>query len=124
MAPPQAVHIIDDDAAVRDSMAVMLETRGFDVATYASGRAFLAQGEVAGCVVTDVQMPDMDGLQLLRAFRARTPDVPVLLVTARSRRALADDAVAQGAQAVIEKPFRPDDLVAMVQAALAGAAPA
>lgn len=124
MAPPQAVHIIDDDAAVRDSMAVMLETRGFDVATYASGRAFLAQGEVAGCVVTDVQMPDMDGLQLLQAFRARTPDVPVLLVTARSRRTLADDAVAQGAQAVIEKPFRPDDLVAMVQAAMAGAAPA
>ncbi len=121
MAPLQAVHIIDDDDAVRDSMAVLLETRGFDVATYASGRAFLAQGEVAGCVVTDVQMPDMDGLQLLRAFRARTPDVPVLLVTARSRRVLADDAVAHGARAVIEKPFRPDDLVALVQAAMADA---
>lgn len=120
MAPPQAVHIIDDDEAVRDSLAILLETRGFEVATYASAQAFLdhAESGVTGCVVTDVQMPEMNGLQLLRAFKARNLHVPVLVVTARSGRALADEAMAQGARAVIEKPFAPDAFVAAVQAAL------
>jgi len=120
MAPPQAVHIIDDDEAVRDSLAILLETRGFEVATYGSAQAFLdhAEAGVTGCVVTDVQMPEMNGLQLLRAFKARNLHVPVLVVTARSGRALADEALAQGARAVIEKPFAPDAFVAAVQAAL------
>jgi len=120
MAPLQAVHIIDDDEAVRDSLAILLETRGFEVATYGSAQAFLdhAESGVTGCVVTDVQMPEMNGLQLLRAFKARNLHVPVLVVTARSGRALADEAMAQGARAVIEKPFAPDAFVAAVQSAL------
>ena len=124
MAPPPAVHIIDDDDAVRDSLAVLLETRGFVVATYATAQAFLdaAEAGVAGCVVTDVQMPEMNGLQLLRAFKARNLHVPVLVVTARSGRALADEAMAQGARALIEKPFSPDAFVEAVQAALDAAA--
>jgi two-component system response regulator FixJ len=120
MAPPPAVHIIDDDEAVRDSLAVLLETRGFAVATYPTAEAFLdtAAAGVAGCVVTDIQMPEMNGLQLLRAFKARNLHVPVLVVTARSGRALADEAMAQGARALIEKPFSPDMFVEAVQAAL------
>jgi len=121
MAPPPAVHIIDDDDAVRDSLAVMLEARGFEVATYATARAFLAhaEGGVTGCVITDVQMPEMNGLQLLRAFKAKNLDVPVLVVTARSGRSLAEEAMAQGARALIEKPFDPDAFVEIVRAALA-----
>ena len=120
MAPPPAVHIIDDDDAVRDSLAILLETRGFDVATYATARAFLEEAErgVGGVVVTDVQMPEMNGLQLLRAFKSRNLDVPVLVVTARSGRALADQATAEGARAVIEKPFAPDAFIDAVHAAL------
>ncbi|OHB28457.1 MAG: hypothetical protein A2790_15690 [Phenylobacterium sp. RIFCSPHIGHO2_01_FULL_69_31] len=123
MAPP-AVHVIDDDEAVRDSLAIMLETRGFDVTTYATAQAFLSQAErgLAGCVITDIQMPEMNGLQLLRAFNARNMHIPVLVVTARASRTLAQEALAQGARAVIEKPFAPEFLVEAVQAALDAAA--
>jgi two-component system response regulator FixJ len=121
MAPPPAVHIIDDDDAVRDSLAILLETRGFAVATYSTAQAFLAhaEGGIEGCVITDVQMPEMNGLQLLRAFKARNLDVPVLVVTARTGRALAEEAMAQGARALIEKPFEPDAFVEIVRDALA-----
>ena len=120
MATPAPVHIIDDDEAVRDSLAILLETRGFEVATYHTARAFLdqTQGGVAGCVVTDVQMPEMNGLELLRAFGAQHVRVPVLVMTARNGRALADEALALGALAVIEKPFAPDAFADAVQAAL------
>lgn len=123
MAPP-AVHVIDDDEAVRDSLALMLETRGFDVTTYATAQAFLSQAErgLAGCVITDIQMPEMNGLQLLRAFNARNMHIPVLVVTARASRTLAQEALAQGARAVIEKPFSPEFLVEAVRAALDAAA--
>jgi two-component system response regulator FixJ len=123
MAPP-AVHVIDDDEAVRDSLAIMLETRGFDVTTYATAQAFLSQAErgLAGCVITDIQMPEMNGLQLLRAFNALNLHIPVLVVTARASRTLAQEALAQGARAVIEKPFAPEFLVEAVQAALDAAA--
>lgn len=120
MAPHPAVHIIDDDEAVRDSLAILLETRGLEVATYASAREFLQRAEdgVSGCVITDVQMPEMNGLQLLSAFKARNLAVPVLVVTARSGRALAEEALAQGALTVIEKPFEPDAFVETVRRAL------
>lgn len=126
MATPMLVHIIDDDDAVRDSLAVLLETRGFNVATYATARAFLdqAEGGIEGCVITDVQMPEMNGLQLLRAFRARKLDLPVLVVTARGGRALAEEALAQGATALIQKPFDPDAFVETIRAALTRTPPA
>lgn len=122
---PTAVHVIDDDEAVRDSLAVLLETRGFEVATYGSVEAFLddAPSVTGGCVVTDVQMPAMNGLQLLRAFRRLNACVPVLVVTARSGRALAAEAMAEGARAVIEKPFSPDAFVAAVETAIRDASP-
>jgi len=123
MAPLPPVHIIDDDEAVRDSLAILLEIRGLDVATYPSAQAFLERAEagVSGCVVTDVQMPEMNGIELLRAFRAKNLQVPVLVITARSGRALAEEALSLGARAVIEKPFEADAFVEAVQQALAAA---
>jgi two-component system response regulator FixJ len=117
LAPP-AVHIIDDDDAVRDSLAVLLETHGFETAGYASAPEFLTAvdaGLEEGCVVTDVQMPPMSGLELLAALRIRRNALPVIVVTARSGRALAAEALALGAQNVIEKPFTPGVLVAAVR---------
>lgn len=115
-----AVHIIDDDDAVRDSLAVLLEIRGVPVETYASAAAFLAAlaAGAEGCVVTDVQMPDMNGLELLSALRAGGHTLPIIVATARNGRAMAAEAMAQGATAVIEKPFAPDAFIEVVSEAL------
>lgn len=120
MGHARAVHIIDDDDAVRDSLAVLLEIRGVPVETYASAAAFLvalADG-AEGCVVTDVQMPDMNGLELLAALRADGHTLPVIVATARSDRAMAAEVMAHGATALIEKPFTPDAFIAAVSKAL------
>lgn len=120
MAPSPQVYIIDDDPAVRDSLAAMLEIHGFEVATYGTAQAFLEETEsgIGGCVVSDVQMPEMNGLQLLRAVRARNGHVPVLMVTARGGRAMADEAMTLGARAIIDKPFAPHGFVQAVRSAL------
>jgi len=120
MAPAPAVHIIDDDDAVRDSLAVLLEVRGVPVVTYPSAHAFLdaAADGVRGCVVTDVQMPGMSGLELLAALRAGGHTLAVVVATARSGRALAAEAIAHGALAVLEKPLNPDAFVETVTKAL------
>ncbi len=120
MALPPAVHIIDDDDAVRDSLAVLLEIRGVPVVTYGSAEAFLAAlaKGAEGCVVTDVQMPGMNGLELLAKVRADGHTLPVIVATARNGRTLAAEAIAQGAAALLEKPFAPDDFVDAVKAAL------
>jgi len=120
MALLPSVHIIDDDDAVRDSLAVLLEIRGVPVVTYGSAEAFLAalaQG-AEGCVVTDIQMPGMNGLELLAKVHAADPALPVIVATARSGRTLAAEAMAQGATAVLEKPFAPDDFIARVNEAM------
>jgi two-component system response regulator FixJ len=120
MALPPAVHIIDDDDAVRDSLAVLLEVRGVPVVTYGSAEAFLAAlaDGAEGCVVTDVQMPGMNGLELLAKVRAGGHALPVIVATARSGRTLAAEAMAQGAAALLEKPFAPDDFVEVVKQAM------
>lgn len=117
---PPAVHIIDDDDAVRDSMAILLEANGYAVATYASGGEYLedrAAGPV-GCVVTDIQMPGPDGLELLRQLKAVDPHLPVIVVTGGAEWQLKAQALARGADAFIQKPFAPGAFVAAVRGAL------
>ena len=69
----QVVHVIDDDAGMRDSLAFLLSTSGYEVRTYESALSFLEahRGPIGGCVVTDVRMPDMTGLQLVRLLNGR-----------------------------------------------------
>ena len=119
----RAVHIIDDDEAVRDSLAILLELNDLPVETYASAQAFLAAlpGGVEGCVVTDVQMPQMSGLELLAELQAGGHSLPVIVATARADRMLAAEAIARGAKALLEKPFAPDTFVRTVRGALAAA---
>lgn len=116
----RTVHIIDDDEAVRDSLAVLLELNDFPVATYASAQAFLdvLAGGVEGCVVTDVQMPRMSGLELLARLRAGGHDLPVIVATAQASRSLAAEAMAHGAEALLEKPFAPQAFVDTVRDAM------
>jgi two-component system response regulator FixJ len=114
------IHIIDDDEAVRDSLAILLEIQGFDVACYDAAERFLEAGGDGGCIVTDAQMPGLTGVELIQALRARGDDRPIILITARSSAVMAQAALAAGATAVIEKPFSPDALVEELRRRLDG----
>lgn len=121
MATKPTVHIIDDDEAVRDSLAILLEAHGFATVAYASARRFVEQAEpgAGDCVVTDVMMPDMDGLALLRALRSWEKAPPVIVIAGRSGAALVSAAEALGAFRVFDKPFTTETLLTAVRAAMA-----
>lgn len=107
------VVIVDDDAAVRDSLALLLQVEGFVVQAYASAREFLDgwRSSPRACVLLDMRMPGMDGMQLLRHITAAAPDVPVVLITGDSDRALQRRAQQAGATAVLSKPLDFDELL-------------
>jgi two-component system, LuxR family, response regulator FixJ len=115
------VHVIDDDDAVRDALAMLLSAARLTVRTYPSAEAFLELLDrlEPGCVVTDVQMPEMSGLELLQRLRGRTGDFPVIVLTGLADVVMAVDALKNGASDFIEKPFDGAVLVAAVEAALA-----
>jgi two-component system response regulator FixJ len=115
------VHVIDDDDAVRDSLAMLLSAAGHAVRAYPSAQAFLDRldGLESGCVVTDVQMPGISGLELLAQLSARSGEFPVIVLTGLADVAMAVEALKNGAADFIEKPFDGDVLLAAVRAALA-----
>lgn len=114
------VHIIDDDEAVRDSLATLLDASGFAVSAYASATAFLdgIEGAVSGCVVTDVCMPEISGLELLRRLSDRLPQFPVIVLTGEADVPTAVEALKNGALDLIEKPYSAETIVAAVRQAL------
>ena len=121
MSDAQIVHLIDDDDALRDSVQLLLVSEGFSVKTYASAIEFLEALENAptGCVVTDIRMPGMSGMDLLAHLAARSLALPVIVVTGHADVPLAVRAMKQGAVDLLEKPFRTEDLVSAVRNALA-----
>jgi two-component system response regulator FixJ len=121
MANDRTVHVIDDDDAARDSLAFLLRTADVDVRTYASATEFLAAapGLKGGCVITDVRMPQMDGLELLRQLRSLHLVLPVIVVTGHGDIPLAVEAMKAGAVDFFEKPFSDDAMLAAVNRALA-----
>jgi two-component system response regulator FixJ len=114
------VHVIDDDEAVLHSLAFLLEGAGFSARTYGSAAAFLqiVASLSAGCVVTDVRMPDMDGLALLRRLRELGVGLPVVVMTGHGDVPLAVQALKAGASDFIEKPFDDEAMLAAVRGAL------
>jgi two-component system response regulator FixJ len=120
MSDGQIVHVIDDDDALRDSVRLFLVNEGLNVRTYASAIEFLAalESSCAGCVVTDVRMPGMSGMELLAHISARGSTLPVIVVTGHADVPLAVRAMKQGAVDLLEKPFRADDLISAVRKAL------
>ena len=114
------VHVIDDDDAARDSLAFLLETSGFPVQTYASAVAFLDQvaGAEPGCIVSDMRMPGLTGLDLLRHLRTRQVNWPVIVITGQGDVALAVESIRAGAVDFIEKPYHHEELLGAVQSAL------
>jgi two-component system response regulator FixJ len=115
------VHVIDDDTDVRQSLAFLLSTAGLAVRVYESAVAFLKAlpGVQDGCVVTDVRMPDMDGLELQRRLKAANNTMPVIVMTGHGDIALAVEAMKVGAVDFIEKPFDDEVLLAAIKSALA-----
>jgi len=114
------VHVIDDDEAVRDSLAFLLKTARIDVRTYDGATAFLAAVPQlgGGCIVTDVRMPEISGVDLLRRLRELKVAIPVIVITGHGDVQLAVEAMKIGAADFIEKPFDDDVLLAAVKSAL------
>lgn len=120
--PPDriVVHVIDDDEAVRQSLAFLLRANEIEVQTYESGSAFLAvaPGLKSGCVVTDVRMPEVSGIELLRRLKELKVPLPVIVITGHGDVPLAVEAMKFGAAEFLEKPFDDDILLAAVRSAL------
>jgi two-component system, LuxR family, response regulator FixJ len=123
MQPTSLVHVIDDDDAVRQSLAFLLGTARIAVRTYDSATAFLAALPDAspGCIVTDVRMPEMSGIDLLRRLKELKSALPVIVITGHGDVQLAVEAMKIGAVDFIEKPFDDEVLLASVKAALSSA---
>jgi two-component system, LuxR family, response regulator FixJ len=117
------VHVIDDDVAVRMAMEMLLHSAGFGVTTHPSGFAFLDAlatlgEEGVGCVVTDVRMPGLDGLQLLYRLKERRFRRPVIVMTAHGDISTAVKAMKAGAVDFVEKPFDDEVILAAIGTAL------
>jgi len=110
------VHLVDDDEAIRRSVGFMLKTSGFQVRAYESGIEFLksASSLEPGCVLLDIRMPGMDGLEVLAALRAKGVSLPVIIMTGHGDVSLAVQAMKAGALDFIEKPFEKAILVSAI----------
>jgi two-component system response regulator FixJ len=116
----QIVHVIDDDAAVRQSLAFLLSSAGLAVRVHESAVAFLKvlPEAQAGCIVTDVRMPGMNGLELQRHLREGNMAPPVIVMTGHGDVPLAVQAMKAGAVDFIEKPFDDEVMLSAIRAAL------
>lgn len=114
------VHVIDDDDAVRDSLSFLLKTAGLEVKTHESAEVFLAALPFvnSGCIITDVRMPNMSGVDLLRRLNELKLALPVIVITGHGDVQLAVEAMKIGATDFIEKPFDDELLLNAVRAAL------
>ncbi|WP_298281711.1 response regulator FixJ [Acidocella sp.] len=120
-ATAPVVHIVDDDEAVRAALAFLLGAEGFAVRAFDSGVAFLDGLETMqpGCVVTDVRMPGLGGLDLQRELLKRRIALPVIVMTGHGDVKLAVEAMKAGAVDFLEKPFAPEAMLEAVRGALA-----
>ncbi|HEX6858626.1 MAG TPA: response regulator FixJ [Caulobacteraceae bacterium] len=120
MAQEALVHVIDDDEAMRTSLSFLLAACGLPARTYESPTGFLdiAPTLNAGCIITDVRMPEMNGLELVRRVRAMSVRLPIIVITGHGDVPLAVEAMKAGAAEFLEKPFVDEVLLAAVREAL------
>jgi two-component system, LuxR family, response regulator FixJ len=119
MAHRGKVYVIDDDGAMRDSLDFLLGAADFDVTLFESAQHFLdALPSDFGCVVSDVRMPGIDGIELLQRLKANRSMLPVLIMTGHGDVPLAVEAMKLGAVDFLEKPFEDDRLIGMIDIAL------
>jgi len=114
------VHIVDDDEAMRDSFKWLLESRGLKVELYPSAEAFLRvfDADFCGCLVVDVRMPGMNGLDLYQELQARASTLPVIFITGHGDVPMAVSALKKGAADFIEKPFNDQDMLGLIESCM------
>jgi two-component system, LuxR family, response regulator FixJ len=120
MADKAVIHVIDDDAAMRDSLVFLLDVNGFAPESFESSAAFLSQaaGRTPACIVSDIRMPGMNGIELVRKLKSEGIVCPVILITGHGDVALAVEAMKAGAVDFIEKPFDDAVLLEAIRSAL------
>lgn len=120
MANEALVHIVDDDEGLRKSLAFLMKSARIPAQVYDSAASFLAagRGDGLGCLITDVRMPDMSGLDLLRELKKSASSMPVIVMTGHADVPLAVEAMKLGAVDFIEKPFDDEVLLASVRSTL------
>lgn len=121
MSEPKTIFLVDDDEFVRDSLRALLETRQFKVEDFPSGRQFLKEHgpDADGCLILDIHMPEMSGIDVLKELRVRRDMTPVILMTGRRDRDIETQAEALGAVALLDKPIPYGKFFAMIEQALA-----
>jgi two-component system response regulator FixJ len=126
MSSKVKVYVIDDDEAMRDSLNFLLDSAGLEVTLFETAQHFLdALPDLDfGCVVSDVRMPGVDGLELLKRMKAGQSKFPILIMTGHGDVPLAVEAMKLGAIDFLEKPFEDDRLIGMIEAAIRQAEPA
>jgi FixJ family two-component response regulator len=115
-----AIAVVDDDASLRRSVCNLLRSRGFTAEAFASAEEFLSstRREMAGCLVLDLQMSGMSGLDLLHHLRAAGAGIPIVVLTAHGDEGTRQRCLEAGAAAFLVKPFRADVLLAELRVAL------
>lgn len=115
------VHVVDDDEAVRKSMAFLLAVSGFNVRLHESGAAFLDSGQPLenACLVTDLRMPGLNGVELLQRLRQQGTKIPAIVITGHGDVPMAVEAMKAGALDFIEKPFEDEVLLSAIRNAAA-----
>jgi two-component system, LuxR family, response regulator FixJ len=120
--PEASVFAVDDDAPMRDSLEFLFNSAGFPVKVFDSAAKFLQflPSIESGCVVTDIRMPEIDGIELLKRVKRKKPELSVIVMTGHGDIPLAVEAMKLGATDFVEKPFDDERLIDTVRAALAG----
>lgn len=116
----QTVYVVEDDEAVRDSLELLLKSDGKPVKTYDNANAFLKDysEKMAGCIVLDIRMPGMDGMELQKKLNDKHSILPIIFVTGHGDVPMAVDAMKEGAVDFIQKPYREEALLQKIEAAL------
>jgi FixJ family two-component response regulator len=114
------VAVVDDDPRVRESLESLIESAGFTAQVFSLGEEFLQRGSLTetSCLITDIRMPGMDGLDLQRRVRLARPDLPIIFITAHHEDEVERRAFAEGAAFFIRKPFDAGELLRATKIAL------
>lgn len=115
----KSVAIVDDDEALLEATSAFLESMGYDALPFSSGREFLAYDNLnfVSLLLTDINMPEMTGLELLEVVRKRWPDMPIIMMTALKDEVIRRRAIAGGARELLQKPILADDLIRCIEQA-------